>query len=179
MSRERYRYQFDDEVPVRDIEETLILALLAVESMHGRTRVRMDARFQLDKKNRACVIDADTQIGADLAKIFTGYVTREFGDDAGDRDSLDGDGLETDTLGKHVDDVGADSAGAAVGGPEIQGGARPPLPRRKWWDSLRATRARPRLGQGRHGPDIPLGHPPHWMVRLASNRNMAPRIVRP
>ncbi len=84
MNKERYRYQFDEKVPAQDIEETLMLALLAVASMHGRTRVRMDGRFQLDKKKRLCVIDAGTRIGADLAQIFTGYVTREFGDDAVD-----------------------------------------------------------------------------------------------
>lgn len=84
MNTERYCYQFKDKVPVLDIEETLMLALLAVESMHGRTRVRMDGRFRLDKKERVCVIHAGTRIGEDLAKIFTGFVTREFGDDAVD-----------------------------------------------------------------------------------------------
>jgi len=107
MNKERYRYQFDEKVPPQDIEETLMLALLAVESMHGRTRVRMDGRFQLDKKKRLCVIDAGTRIGADLAQIFTGYATREFGDDAVDI-------VHEPAQGNMVNGAAATVAGAAV-----------------------------------------------------------------
>jgi len=82
MKNQSYRYNFTRAVPAQDIEDTLMLALLAVESLHGRARVRMDSRFQLDKKNRRCVINAGTRTGADLAKIFTGYVTREYGEKA-------------------------------------------------------------------------------------------------
>ncbi len=84
MKNHSYRYRFARAVPARDIEETLTLALMAVESLHGRARVRMDGRFRLDKDRRICLIDAGTRIGADLAKIFTGYVTREYGEKAVD-----------------------------------------------------------------------------------------------
>ena len=82
MTKHIYRYRFARTVPVRDIEETLMLALMAVESLHGRARLRMDGRYRFDKKQRLCEIDATTKVGADLAEIFTGYATREYGDDA-------------------------------------------------------------------------------------------------
>jgi hypothetical protein len=35
----------------------------------------------LDKKRRSCIVDATTEIGRDIARIFTGFLTREFGED--------------------------------------------------------------------------------------------------
>lgn len=84
MKKQTYRFRIAQSIPARDIEETLMLSLMAVESLYGHTQVRMDSRFKLDKKRRICVIDAGTRIGADLAKIFAGYVTREFGEKAVD-----------------------------------------------------------------------------------------------
>lgn len=82
MTKQIYRYRFAEKVPVRDLEETLVLALMAVESLHGPARLRMDARYRLEKQHRTCEIDASTQVGSDLARIFTGYATREFGNEA-------------------------------------------------------------------------------------------------
>ena len=82
MNREIYRYDFDSEVPIRDVEESLLLAVLAAESLHGRALVRLDASFQLDPKKRSCVVDAATEVGRAIARIFTGFLTREFGEDA-------------------------------------------------------------------------------------------------
>lgn len=82
MTKHIYRYRFARTVPARDIEETLMLALMAVESLHGRARLRMDGRYRFDKERHLCEIDASTKVGVDLAEIFTGYATREYGDDA-------------------------------------------------------------------------------------------------
>ena len=43
MNRELYRYNFNSKVPFRDVEESLLLAVLAAESLHGRALVRLDA----------------------------------------------------------------------------------------------------------------------------------------
>jgi len=69
-------------VPWQEIEDTFMLALLAVESLHGHSLVRMEARFSLDKDARTCVIDACTKVGSDLASIFTGFATKEYGERA-------------------------------------------------------------------------------------------------
>jgi hypothetical protein len=82
MNQETYRYSFNDGVPLKEVEESLLLAVLATECLQGRARVKMEASFQLDKEKRACVIDAGTEVGSNIARIFTGFLTREFGEEA-------------------------------------------------------------------------------------------------
>jgi len=79
---EFYRYRFDNSIPSRDIEDTFMLALLAVESIYGYSRVRMESRFSLDRQNRTCTIHTSTKTGSDLASIFTGFATIEYGESA-------------------------------------------------------------------------------------------------
>lgn len=81
MNGEVYRYQFTAECPVRDVEETLHLAVLAAECLHGQSRVRLDASYCMDADKRACVIDGGTSVGRDIVRIFTGFAIREFGED--------------------------------------------------------------------------------------------------
>ena len=55
---------------------------MATEALHGRSRVNLDAKFWLDEKQRVCEVDANDQVGRDIARIFTGFLTREFGEKA-------------------------------------------------------------------------------------------------
>ena len=82
MDRELYRYNFDPKVPFREIEESLLLAVLAAEGIHGRSLVRLDASFSLDRTKRSCVVDAGTEVGRSIVRIFTGFVSHEFGEEA-------------------------------------------------------------------------------------------------
>jgi hypothetical protein len=80
--REIQRYAFRVAVPAKDIEETLLLAVLAAEGLHGQSRVRLDATYFFDKEKHACVIDAGSEVGQDICKMFTGFAIREFGESA-------------------------------------------------------------------------------------------------
>lgn len=82
MTNGRYRYSFPPEVPVAEVEATLLLALWGAESLHGEAQVRLDATHYLDSAQRICVIDAATPVGRDLNFLFVGYLRREFGNDA-------------------------------------------------------------------------------------------------
>ena len=82
MNRELYRYNFDSKVPIRDVEESLLLAVVAAESLHGRSLVRLDASFRLDPQKHSCVVDAATDVGRAIARIFTGILSREFGENS-------------------------------------------------------------------------------------------------
>jgi hypothetical protein len=82
MTKETYRYTFEPSARMQDVEEALLLAVLAVESLHGQSRVRMDAAYCLNAEKRVCVIDATSQVGRDICRIFTGFAIREFGEHA-------------------------------------------------------------------------------------------------
>jgi hypothetical protein len=82
MTKELYRYKFDASVSLEDVEASLMLAILATESLHGEAQVRLDAAHLFDADRRACVIDAGTAVGRDLNRLFAGFVTREFGADS-------------------------------------------------------------------------------------------------
>ena len=75
------KFGFDKRVDMKDVDATLRLALLAVESLHGEDRVRIEARTRLDTQGHEVLIDSSTGVGRDLAAIFGGFVRREFGED--------------------------------------------------------------------------------------------------
>lgn len=81
MHREVYRYTFHESVDLDDIETSLLLSIMSIESLHGESQARLDVQHLLDCDQRACVIDASTPVGRDMNRLFTGYVRREFGDD--------------------------------------------------------------------------------------------------
>lgn len=82
MTKELYRYTFKPDVPLDELEASLLLAILATESLHGEAQCRLDAAHFLDPDQRACAIDADTEVGRDLNRLFAGFISREFGADA-------------------------------------------------------------------------------------------------
>ena len=80
--REVQRYAFEASVPAKDIEETLLLAVLAAEGLHGQSSVRLDATYYFDREKHVCVIDAGSDVGRDICRMFTGFAIREFGESA-------------------------------------------------------------------------------------------------
>ena len=82
MNRTRYRYEFEPEISLRDVEESVALAILAAEGVHGEAQVRLDAGYAIDESARACLIDASTVVGETIARVFTGFLRKEFGEDA-------------------------------------------------------------------------------------------------
>jgi hypothetical protein len=80
MSKEIYRYAFKDQIPIEEVEATLLLSVFATEALHGEAQTRLDLGHYLDPDRRACVVDAGTAVGKDLARLFTGFLRREFAD---------------------------------------------------------------------------------------------------
>jgi hypothetical protein len=74
-----YRYEFSDEVDINEVAATVTLALLATESLHGESRVRLEAEHNFDAEHRCCTINASEEVGRDLNRLFLGFITREFG----------------------------------------------------------------------------------------------------
>ncbi len=72
-----YKYDFSRSM-FPDIEEILRTALTAVESLHGYDRVEMDLEYRLEPKKYTVSINGDTNVGRDLACIFTGLLRRNY-----------------------------------------------------------------------------------------------------
>lgn len=89
MAREVYWYVFNDSVTFAEVLATVNLSLIAVESIHGESRSRLDARFSDDAAKRSVVIDAETDVGQALNQVFVGYARREFGETAFHVERLD------------------------------------------------------------------------------------------
>lgn len=82
MTPSMYRYSFDPAVPMDEVEQTLVLALLVVQILHGDAQARLSVGHHFDRRRRVCVVDASTPEGRDLAKLLAGLVAREYGPDA-------------------------------------------------------------------------------------------------
>src|SRR5262249_32521159 len=78
MTTEGYRYTFLAEVPLEEVEGSLLLAVFAVESLHGESQVQLDAAHDFDTERDVLTIDASTPVGRDLCRVFTGFLMREF-----------------------------------------------------------------------------------------------------
>ncbi|WP_425613604.1 hypothetical protein NA78x_003439 [Anatilimnocola sp. NA78] len=74
-----FRYQFAPDVPMEEVESSMLLSILGVESLHGETEVHLNTSYSLDIINRTCVIDVSTPVGVDLNQLFAGFIRREFG----------------------------------------------------------------------------------------------------
>jgi pyridoxine/pyridoxamine 5'-phosphate oxidase len=73
-----YRFTFPDSAQTAAAQETLSLALMAAEALHGEPQVRMDVYCTVDTESRTVWIDTRSVAGADLARMFMGYAMREF-----------------------------------------------------------------------------------------------------
>lgn len=82
MARDIYRYSFGDKIPMGEAEESLMLAVLAAECIHGHSALRLAGAFVFDPAKRSCVIDGSTEIGRHIAAIFTGFLGKQFGDES-------------------------------------------------------------------------------------------------
>ena len=81
-SQATYKYSFKRHVDIDDVQDTLTLAILGAENLHGRAKVRLNGWWRLDRQRRVCVIDSSTPVGEDINKLFTGYLGKEFGENA-------------------------------------------------------------------------------------------------
>src|SRR5262245_15914876 len=77
-----YRYRFAPGTSPHDVEAALVLAILATEALRGESQTRLDAAHHFEPESLSCAIEASTESGRDLNRLFVGFVRREFGEDA-------------------------------------------------------------------------------------------------
>ncbi len=77
--REFYKYTFDDRTDLEELEDTLLMSVLAAEGLHGCARVRLDASYRINRHDRTCLVRCSTEVGLDVCRIFTGLLLRTYG----------------------------------------------------------------------------------------------------
>ena len=75
-------FEFEPTVSLADAEMSLHLAMFAVEGIFGRARVRLDAEYELNEEDHEIAVDASTEVGAMIVRVFTGLLLREIGEDS-------------------------------------------------------------------------------------------------
>jgi len=79
MTCKVYRYRFRTDVDLRDVEDTLLLSILAADGLFGEARARMDVAYAVDPSIHTIIVDASTDVGQAVSAVFTAFVLREFG----------------------------------------------------------------------------------------------------
>jgi len=79
LIRTVYKFSFDDSFAMDDVEQILALSVIPVESIHGESAMLVDGRYAVNKRRRTCLIDAESQLGNDLARVFTGFLNAKAG----------------------------------------------------------------------------------------------------
>lgn len=74
--RDAYKVQIDESITEEEILYTLKLTLMTLEALHGITQLETQNRFCLDE--RTLYIDVSTQVGHDMAVIFTDLLIQIF-----------------------------------------------------------------------------------------------------
>jgi len=64
------------------VEEVLLLATMAAEGLHGRSRVHLDAEFRCEPSKNKVEVDGGTETGDAVARIFTALLTTTIGEAA-------------------------------------------------------------------------------------------------
>lgn len=82
MPKGTYIYKFSPKANMRDVEEALLLAAAAAEGLHGRSRLQLEASFRCDPAAQTAEIEAGSEVGESLARIFTGLLTTTIGEPA-------------------------------------------------------------------------------------------------
>ena len=77
-----YRFELEAEVPLLEAEMSLHLAMVAVEGLLGQAAVRLQTSYHVDEPRSAIIVDGTTDAGEALVRVFTGFLIREFGEDA-------------------------------------------------------------------------------------------------
>lgn len=57
MTKTVYRFEFTDSVDMKDVEETLLLSILAVGYLHGESAIRLEVRYAVNAERRTAAVD--------------------------------------------------------------------------------------------------------------------------
>jgi hypothetical protein len=82
MTEGHFQFEFSKSADMAKVEYALLMAVVAAEGIHGRSRVSLEADFNTNQAVRTCVVNANNQVGVDIAKVFAEFLNLEVGQDA-------------------------------------------------------------------------------------------------
>jgi len=62
------------------LDSLLKLALAETEVVFGKAKVKLETTFEVSAKAPVCAIEGGTECGEHLAKLFTGFLIKKFGE---------------------------------------------------------------------------------------------------
>lgn len=74
MIRNVYKFTFAKDVSIEEVNNAMAMAAIAVESIYGEHAMMIDGKFYVSDRQRICLIDSESQLGQDLAKVFAGFI---------------------------------------------------------------------------------------------------------
>jgi site-specific DNA-adenine methylase len=80
MTEDHYEFEFNKSADMAKVENSLLMAVIAAEGIHGRSKVNLDARFNTSLDDRRSQVNADNSVGEDIAKVFTEFLNLEIGE---------------------------------------------------------------------------------------------------
>ncbi|MBU1074442.1 hypothetical protein KKG45_14470 [bacterium] len=80
MRAEHYNYTFHSGTDMSQVEDTLVLATMAAEGLHGRCSIQLDASFKCDATALTAEVDVSTDVGRTIARIFTAILSSTIGE---------------------------------------------------------------------------------------------------
>ena len=75
------KFKFPGGSVMEAIETQLAFAIRATESVYGGPRVRMAVGYLFSEDGRELAIDVSTEVGDHMARVFTGLLTWQLGED--------------------------------------------------------------------------------------------------
>ncbi len=73
------RFKFAKGIDKKLIEAQIAIAIIVAESTFGQSKVRINAAYDL--VGRSVIIDVSSDVGEQIAQVFTGLITHQFGED--------------------------------------------------------------------------------------------------
>lgn len=80
MMTRSYVFTFPESTDMQQIEESLLLATMSAEGLHGRTRIQLEASYSLDSEERKAVVGAESEVGEAIARIFAALLSLTVGE---------------------------------------------------------------------------------------------------
>jgi hypothetical protein len=78
MAKRIYRYEFAASAAIADVESSILLAEMAIESIHGESDSELDLGYFLHRQKRQLIVDATTEVGRNFNRLLVGFFRREF-----------------------------------------------------------------------------------------------------